>query len=32
TNKVFLLSPEHVAVSGESEEAQSEVDAGFFGQ
>ena len=31
TNKVFLLSPEHVAVSGESEEAESDVDAGFFG-
>lgn len=32
TNKVFLLSPEHVAVSGESDEAESEVDATFFGQ
>jgi cell division inhibitor SepF len=32
TNKVFLLSPEHVAVSGESDEAEAEVDAGFFGQ
>lgn len=32
TNKVFLLSPEHVAVSGESEETDTEVDAGFFGQ
>lgn len=31
TNKVFLLSPEHVAVSGEAEEADAEVDAGFFG-
>lgn len=30
TSKVFLLSPEHVAVSGESEEPASEVDAGFF--
>ena len=32
TSKVFLLSPEHVAVSGEQGEAESEVDAGFFGQ
>jgi len=32
TNKVFLLSPEHVAVSGEGEEADTEVDAAFFGQ
>lgn len=32
TNKVFLLSPEHVAVSGEQAEAESDVDAGFFGQ
>jgi cell division inhibitor SepF len=32
TNKVFLLSPEHVAVSGEAEEAAPDVDAGFFGQ
>jgi cell division inhibitor SepF len=31
TNKVFLLSPEHVAVSGEAEETETEVDAGFFG-
>lgn len=31
TNKVFLLSPEHVAVSGEAEEAEAGVDAGFFG-
>lgn len=30
TNKVFLLSPEHVAVSGDQAEADSEVDAGFF--
>ncbi len=30
TNKVFLLSPEHVAVSGEAEEAETSVDAGFF--
>ena len=32
TNKVFLLSPEHVAVSGEQAEDETEVDAGFFGQ
>jgi Uncharacterized protein conserved in bacteria len=32
TAKVFLLSPEHVAVSGEQAEAESEVEAGFFGQ
>jgi len=32
TNQVFLLSPEHVAISGEQSEAESEVDAGFFGQ
>ena len=32
TNKVFLLSPEHVAVSGEQAEDESEVDAAFFGQ
>lgn len=31
TNKVFLLSPEHVAVSGEQAESESDVDAGFFG-
>ncbi|MBW4031404.1 MAG: cell division protein SepF [Acidobacteria bacterium] len=31
TNKVFLLSPEHVAVSGESAEVESDVEAGFFG-
>ncbi|MEO6533172.1 MAG: cell division protein SepF [Pseudolysinimonas sp.] len=31
TNKVFLLSPEHVAVSGEQAEAESDVEAGFFG-
>jgi cell division inhibitor SepF len=31
TNKVFLLSPEHVAVSGEQAESEPEVDAGFFG-
>jgi cell division inhibitor SepF len=32
TNKVFLLSPEHVAVSGDQGEVESEVEAGFFGQ
>ena len=31
TNKVFLLSPEHVAVSGEQAETESDVEAGFFG-
>jgi len=28
---VFLLSPEHVAVSGEQAETESDVEAGFFG-
>lgn len=32
TNKVFLLSPEHVAVSGDQGEVESEVEASFFGQ
>ena len=32
TNKVFLLSPAHVAVSGESAELESDVEASFFGQ
>ncbi len=32
TAKVFLLSPEHVAVSGEQGEVESEVEAGFFAQ
>lgn len=32
TNQVFLLSPEHVAVSGEQGEVEPEVEAGFFGQ
>jgi len=32
TNKVFLLSPEHVAVSGDAAETEPEVEAGFFGQ
>ncbi|MEP6842957.1 MAG: cell division protein SepF [Pseudolysinimonas sp.] len=31
TNKVFLLSPEHVAISGEQAESESDVEAGFFG-
>jgi cell division inhibitor SepF len=32
TNKVFLLSPQHVAVSGDQGEADSEVEAAFFAQ
>jgi len=32
TSKVFLLSPEHVAISGDAAEIEPEVDAGFFGQ
>lgn len=32
TNKVFLLSPAHVAVSGDQGEVESDVDASFFGQ
>lgn len=32
TNKVFLLSPAHVAVSGDHAEADSDVDASFFAQ
>jgi cell division inhibitor SepF len=31
TSKVFLLSPEHVATSGEQAEAETDVDAAFFG-
>jgi cell division inhibitor SepF len=31
TNKVFLLSPAHVAVSGESADVDSEVEASFLG-
>lgn len=31
TTKVFLLSPEHVATSGEQAEADADVDAAFFG-
>ncbi|GLI29072.1 hypothetical protein ARHIZOSPH14_33140 [Agromyces rhizosphaerae] len=30
TNKVFLLSPAHVVVSGESSEVESDVEASFF--
>lgn len=30
TSKVFLLSPSHVAVSGDQAETESEVDASFF--
>lgn len=29
TNKVFLLSPQHIAVSGEQGEAETEIDAAF---
>ena len=32
TSKVFLLSPAHVAVSGDQAEVESDVDAAFFGQ
>jgi cell division inhibitor SepF len=32
TSKVFLLSPAHVAVSGDQAEAESDVDASFFAQ
>ena len=32
TNKVFLLSPAHVAVSGDQAEVDSDVDASFFPQ
>ena len=32
TSKVFLLSPAHVAVSGDHAEAESDVDASFFAQ
>jgi cell division inhibitor SepF len=31
TSKVFLLSPEHVATSGDQAEAEADVDAAFFG-
>lgn len=30
TSKVFLLSPSHVSISGETADADSEVEAGFF--
>ncbi|MBI5161905.1 MAG: cell division protein SepF [Micrococcales bacterium] len=30
TSKVFLLSPQHIAVSGQESEAESEVEAAFF--
>ncbi len=32
TNKVFLLSPSHIAVSGEQAEMESDIEASFFGQ
>jgi len=32
TSKVFLLSPAHVAVSGDTAEAESDVEASFFAQ
>ena len=32
TNKVFLLSPQHVMVSGENGAAESDVEASFFAQ
>jgi cell division inhibitor SepF len=32
TNKVFLLSPSHVAVSGDQAEVEPDVDASFFPQ
>ncbi|MDM4764256.1 cell division protein SepF [Galbitalea sp. SE-J8] len=32
TNKVFLLSPQHVAVSGDAAEDEADIDAAFFGQ
>ena len=32
TSKVFLLSPAHVAVSGDQAEVEPDVDASFFGQ
>ena len=32
TSKVFLLSPAHVAVSGDRAEVESDVDASFFAQ
>ena len=32
TNKVFLLSPAHVAVSGDHAEVETDVEASFFAQ
>ncbi|MFZ7087771.1 cell division protein SepF [Curtobacterium sp. RRHDQ10] len=32
TNKVFLLSPAHIAVSGEPAEVESDIEASFFAQ
>jgi cell division inhibitor SepF len=32
TSKVFLLSPQHVAVSGDPAEVEADVDASFFAQ
>jgi cell division inhibitor SepF len=32
TSKVFLLSPEHIAVSGDAPEITGEVDTSFFAQ
>ena len=32
TSKVFLLSPAHVAVSGDAADVEPEVDAAFFGR
>ena len=32
TNKVFLLSPSHIAVSGEAAEVESDIEASFFAQ
>lgn len=32
TNKVFLLSPAHIAVSGDAAEVESDIEASFFTQ
>ena len=32
TNKVFLLSPAHIAVSGDAAEVESDIEASFFAQ
>jgi cell division inhibitor SepF len=32
TNKVFLLSPAHIAVSGDAPEVESDIEASFFTQ